>query len=335
MAPAAQLALLIMLVPGVADALQQPITLQAEEAFNSLGSQVPVLRERLLAARNASFATIRNQKEEDEAKLQVQRDELRSVELVNRGIAADFVHVRSQNEVLRCRANNLTALIRRATAALHTLRENVTVAGEFSDRSLLAAKFRLEKSPELSILAELDETDAAAAQENAHAERMKGLAMASLKENASKDRMGLVQVSTGRRVATQVNVPVRPDATKAMVNTLLASWKEMSKEQNATLHRLSFAFSQAFSAGEVRRATLLADQGVMNTTLKEAKQIGKDLAAAVAHLEATLDTIGKGREALSVFGARLATKHLPIEALNPEEVPQQTEEKKHWFWSKR
>merc|ERR1719424_2355205 len=154
----------------------------------------------------------------------------------------------------------------------------------------------LQNAGELKVLTELAEQDATQAKLSAHEKRLNTIGM--LQQSGAEQPQDLFQ-------------------------SLLSSFDDLAKEQNASEVSLKEAFEKHFQSGIDRQKSLLEEQTKLNATKQTETELKEKLTIAVKHLEQAHAQLLQRSQSLQLFlerfGAQPASKGKHTAALLQEQ----------------
>jgi len=258
-------------LPDVSTVLQN-----SHQVFSAMSSQMVALEARLAEVQHQGAQAVQEQKSKFEAKLKVQRGEAHATELINAGVVVEIDELRKSNALLRKKADKLAQASNKVKSDIQAMQGNITTAAEFIEKTLTASE-ALENSTELTVLAELAEQD--------------GIQASALNHQRHLQSIGLLQNSE----------EVQP---QNLLQSLLSSFGDLTKEQEVSEHSLKDAFEKEFQAGSDRQKALLEEQAKLNVTKQSETELKEKLLVAVKHLETAHSQLLQRSQSLQLFMKR-------------------------------
>jgi hypothetical protein len=209
--------------------------------------------------------------------LKVQRGEAQATELINAGVVEEIDELRKSNALLRKKADKLAQASNKVKSDIQAMQGNITTAAEFIEKTLTASVAMLDNSTELTVLAELAEQDDMQAKVLNHKNRLQTIGMLQNSEE------------------------VQP---QDLLQSLLSSFGDLTKEQDVSEHSLKDAFEKEFQAGSDRQKVLIEEQGNLNFTKQSETELKEKLLVAVKHLETAHSQLLQRSQSLQLFMKR-------------------------------
>merc|ERR1711957_939829 len=212
-----------------------------------------------------------------------------ATELVNARTTAEIEALRKSNAELRKKADKFTHASNKLKSDIQGMQANITTAAEFIDKTLEASEDMLQNAGELKVLSELAEQDASQAKDAAHQKRL--------------STIGLLQQSGGGAEQPQ-----------DLLQSLLSSFDDLAKEQNASEFSLKEAFEKQFQSGTDRHKSLLEEQAKLNATKQAETELKEKLTVAVKHLEQAHAQLLQRSQSLRLFLERFGAQPAKLPA---------------------
>jgi len=259
----------------------------SHRVFTAMGSQMAALEARMTDVQQEGALAVSKQKAQYEEKLKKQRAEAHATELVNAHTTNEIEELRKSNADVRKKAEKLAQAGNKLKSDIQGIQANITTAAEFIDKTLAASEEMFENAGELKVLTELAEQDGIQSKAVAHQKRLNTIGMLQQSEKGAEQPQDLLQ-------------------------SLLSSFGDLAKEQNASEALLKEAFEKQFQSGVDRQKSLLEEQAKLNATKQTETELKEKLTVALNHLEKVHAQLLQRRESLQLFlgrfGSQSATK---------------------------
>jgi hypothetical protein len=275
-------------------------------AFRKFTVKADLLMNRLALAEEEGAAAIMDSKNKYDAKLKVQHEQNVAVERQNEKIGQEITALYKVIADVRSGASELTKTSEGLTAELRALRQNFTTAQEFVENTINESAAKLAYSaPELQVLDELNQQDAAEKQAREHESYLRSVAAAGstisfLQINRSKVEStmeSLVQHHLKSRSHQKEEV----SDVKQIVTELAATLQDLSNAQNATDAQLRSMFEEEYKKNDEIHQALLENQVELNATKNSALELKGRVIEAKDHLQQTYTKLLGQAEAVKHF----------------------------------
>mmetsp|Transcript_106870 Transcript_106870/g.300463 ORF Transcript_106870/g.300463 Transcript_106870/m.300463 type:complete len:436 (-) Transcript_106870:155-1462(-) len=255
--------------------------------FGAVQSEVAALRARVADVQVQGVRSLTRLRDEFETKLRQQRDDTHAMALFNKRLEMRIDDLRKSSATLRQRAEQLLSVNKKLSSRIASLQADFSLAVEFSSLTLNHSFDLIERAPEVAILTELREKEAADAKEAAHKKSLSSLALLRVAP-AAENR-----------------------APEDIVRSLGAILSDLSTRQTASERELQEAFAKTFVVGEHHQKIVLEEQARLNAMVAKEQDTNDKLASAVRHLQGTYQHLLDRSRSLKSFAARLSAAPVP------------------------
>jgi hypothetical protein len=261
--------------------------------FHKFQEKADSLMKRLTVAEEEGGAALLDSKAKYEAKLKAQHEQNLAVERKNEEIAQEVAVIYDATADARSDASELTKKTEGLTAEFRALRQNFTTAQEFAENAINDSAAKLAYSaPELQVLDELNQQEAAEKQSREHENYLQWVATAgsklsflqidaSNKLSVESTMDSLVQHHLKSRAGPKKDV----SSVEVIVNELTATLEELSIAQNASDAQLRTIFEEEYKKNDDNYQALLQIQAELNATKDSAMELQGRVFEAKDHLQ--------------------------------------------------
>jgi len=275
-------------LPKVSTIMDQP-----DRTFKELSSKTISLEERFVQHQTQNVRALKKQKAEYEKRLRDQFTENRATERMNRKLSQEIEDLQQANTRIRAKANKVSKENDELRGHLQGMLSNISLAQEFANGTLGAARELFHEAPELQVLADLAQKDAAEEQEQLHQHHL-NLIGGGLK-------ISMFQADAGARPRQQDEQGDPAD----LLQSLLASLSDLTKQEEASSAQLKEAFERESKKSDEQREALLQKQAELNATLSAEAALHERLVSALNFVQATNKRLLKHSTSLRNFALRL------------------------------
>jgi len=285
--------------------VSQALTVETS-VFRKFTAKANILMSRLATAEDEGAAALMDSKAKYEFKLKAQHEQNLAVERQNEKIGQEITALYKVIADVRSGASELTKTSEGLTAELKALRQNFSTAQEFVENTINESATKLAyTSPELQVLGELNQQDAAEKQAREHESYLRWVATAAnrlalLQTNRSKvvsTMDSLVQHHLGSRLGPKQEV----SNVEQIVTELAATLRDLSIAQNASDAQLRDMFEEEYKKNEEIHEALLENQAELNATKASALDLQGRVVEAKDHLQQTYTKLLSQTEAVKHF----------------------------------
>lgn len=271
--------------------------------YHSISQKVNALEQHLAEAEQENSAALAKMRATYITRITYIQQANNGIVAQNRQVSQRIRELNEANTKLRRKADKLR---RDGGDWFHdwlAMKSNISTALEVTHVTLGA--LQAHPAPELDVLTELDEQEAAQRAKEEHRDQLAELGTVDAPGvDAAGPPLSLVQVS---QATTKMRLP-NPKSALRVLEDGFAELGEANRKQKAEIDR---EFALKLRGQQLRREDLLKEQQALNTTLADASMVHSRLKVAVEHLQAMNANLAQGGVSIRSYAQRLGSRALP------------------------